>query len=213
MTNVLVLGANGKIAKLATAQLLDNDQNHLTLFLRNAQRLADAASDRVTVFEGDASSVANLKSVMAGIDVVYANLAGHNIEDEAKAVVAAMAASHVKRLIWISTLGIYDEVPSNFGRWNHQMLDGGYLETYAAAAKIIEDSDLDYTVIRPAWLDNKDEVDYETTQKGEAFKGTEVSRKSIAAVVTKLVANPTEAVRESLGVNKPNTDGDKPAWY
>ena len=213
MTNVLVLGANGKIAKLATAQLLDNGQNHLTLFLRNAQRLADAASDRVTVFEGDASSVANLKSAMAGIDVVYANLAGHNIEDEAKAVVAAMVASHVKRLIWISTLGIYDEVPGNFGRWNHQMLDGGYLETYAAAAKIIEDSDLDYTVIRPAWLDNKDEVDYETTQKGEAFKGTEVSRKSIAAVVTKLVANPTEAVRESLGVNKPDTDGDKPAWY
>lgn len=213
MTNVLVLGANGKIAKLATAQLLDNDQTHLTLFLRNAQRLADAASDRVTVFEGDASSVANLKSAMTGVDVVYANLAGHNIEDEAKAVVAAMTASQVKRLIWISTLGIYDEVPGNFGRWNHQMLDGGYLETYAAAAKIIEDSDLDYTVIRPAWLDNKDEIDYETTQKGEAFKGTEVSRKSIAAVVAKLVANPTEAVRESLGVNKPNTDGDKPAWY
>ncbi|HJE86956.1 MAG TPA: SDR family oxidoreductase [Levilactobacillus hammesii] len=213
MTNVLVLGANGKIAKLATAQLLDNEQNHLTLFLRHAERLADAASDRVTVFEGDASSVANLKSAMAGIDVVYANLAGHNIEDEAKAVVAAMAASQVKRLIWISTLGIYDEVPGNFGQWNHQMLDGGYLETYAAAAKVIEGSDLDYTIIRPAWLDNKDEIDYELTKKGEAFKGTEVSRKSIAAVVAKLVADPSQAFRESLGVNKPNTDGDKPAWY
>lgn len=213
MTNVLVLGANGKIAKLATAQLLDNDQNHLTLFLRNAQRLADAASDRVTVFEGDASSVANLKSAMAGIDVVYANLAGHNIEDEAKAVVAAMAASQVKRLIWISTLGIYDEVPGNFGKWNHQMLDGGYLETYAAAAKVIESSNLDYTIIRPAWLDNQDEIDYEITKKGTPFKGTEVSRKSIAAVVAKLVADPSQAVRESLGVNKPNTDGDKPAWY
>ena len=125
MTNVLVLGANGKIAKLATAQLLENDQNHLTLFLRNAKRLAAAASDRVKVVEGDASNVADLKAAMAGIDIVYANLAGKNIEDEAKTVVTAMAESQVSRLIWISTLGIYDEVPGNYGKWNHQMLDGG----------------------------------------------------------------------------------------
>ncbi|MFD1454917.1 SDR family oxidoreductase [Levilactobacillus lanxiensis] len=212
MTNVLVLGANGKIAKLATAQLLANPDNHLTLFLRNSKRLANAASDRVKVVEGDAASEADLKAVMADADIVYANLAG-SIEAEAKAVVAAMDASGLKRLIWISTLGIYDEVPGNFGKWNHQMLDGGYLETYGAAAKTIEDSDLDYTIIRPAWLSNNDEVAYETTQKGEAFKGTEVSRKSIAALVAKLVADPSQAIHESLGVNKPNTDGDKPAWY
>jgi uncharacterized protein YbjT (DUF2867 family) len=212
MTNVLVLGANGKIAKLATAQLLENPDNHLTLFLRNSKRLVDAASDRVKVVEGDAASEANLQAAMADADIVYANLAG-SIEAEAKAVVAAMDASGLKRLIWISTLGIYDEVPGNFGKWNHQMLDGGYLETYGAAAKTIEDSDLDYTIIRPAWLSNNDEVAYETTQKGEAFKGTEVSRKSIAALVAKLVADPSQAIHESLGVNKPNTDGDKPAWY
>ncbi|WP_125766243.1 SDR family oxidoreductase [Levilactobacillus mulengensis] len=212
MTNVLVLGANGKIAKLATAQLLENPDNHLTLFLRNSKRLADAANDRVQVVEGDAASEADLKAAMADADIVYANLAG-SIEAEAKAVVAAMDASGLKRLIWISTLGIYDEVPGNFGKWNHQMLDGGYLETYGAAAKTIEDSDLDYTIIRPAWLSNNDEVAYETTQKGEAFKGTEVSRKSIAALVAKLVAEPSQAIHESLGVNKPNTDGDKPAWY
>lgn len=74
-------------------------------------------------------------------------------------------------------MGIDDEVPGNFGKWNHQQLDGGYLETYGAAAKVIEESDLDYTIIRPAWLSNKDIVSYETTQKGEPFKGTEVSRR------------------------------------
>lgn len=211
MTNVLVLGAHGKIARLATDQLLANPENRLTLFLRNADRLADRAGDRVKVIDGDAGNEADLKAALAGIDIVYANLAG-KIEDEAKAVVNAMDAVGVKRLIWISTLGIYDEVPGAFGKWNHQMLDGGYLETYAAAAKTIENSDLDDTIIRPAWLSNHDEIDYETTQKGDSFKGTEVSRKSIAALVTKLVADPTQAIHESLGVNKPNTDGDKPAW-
>ncbi|MDT6981378.1 SDR family oxidoreductase [Levilactobacillus zymae] len=213
MTNVLVLGAHGKIAQLAVPMLLAQTDAHLTLFLRNAQRLADAASDRVTVVEGDAANVADLTRAMAQVDVVYANLAGHNIEAEAQAVVTAMGQAHVQRLIWISTLGIYDEVPGAFGQWNHQMLDGGYLETYSAAAKVIEGSALDYTIIRPAWLSNHDEVAYETTQKGEPFKGTEVSRKSIAAVVTQLVQAPSQHVHESLGVNKPDTDGAKPAWY
>ena len=77
----------------------------------------------------------------------------------------------------------------------------------------MENSDLDYTIIRPAWLTDKDEIDYETTQRDEPFKGTEVSRKSIAALVVKLAQDPTSGIRSSLGVNKPNTDGDKPAWY
>ena len=153
------------------------------------------------------------KGSLDGIDIVYANLSGKNIEDQAKAVVSAIDRTNVQRLIWISTLGIYDEVPGNFGKWNHQQLDGGYLETYGAAAKVIEESDLDYTIIRPAWLSNKDIVSYETTQKGEPFKGTEVSRKSIADLVVSLINDPSKEIRHSLGVNQPNTDGDKPSFY
>lgn len=213
MTNVLILGAAGKIARHAETDLLQNTETHLTYFLRNATRIKVTDSKRQTVIEGDVTDAAALNQALDGIDIVYANLSGHNIEQLAKDVVNAMDANHVKRLIWISTLGIYDEVPGAYGKWNHQMLDGGYLETYAAAAKVIEGSDLDYTIIRPAWLTNHDEVAYETTQKGEPFKGTEVSRKSIGVLVSHLIANPTESVRASLGVNKPNTDGDKPAWY
>ena len=148
---------------------------------------------------------------MQGVDAVYANLAGNNIADQAKAVVEAMDATGVKRLVWISTLGIYDEVPGKFGEWNNSTL-GSYLTRYRSAADVIEASDLDYTVVRPAWLTNHDEIEYEFTQKGEDFKGTEVSRKSIAHVVVDLIQNNTE-IKHSIGVNKPNTDGDKPNWY
>ncbi|QHM51812.1 hypothetical protein C7M41_00514 [Pediococcus acidilactici] len=135
----------------------------------------------------------------------------NNIADQAKAVVEAMDATGVKRLVWISTLGIYDEVPGKFGEWNNSTL-GSYLTRYRSAADVIEASDLDYTVVRPAWLTNHDEIEYEFTQKGEDFKGTEVSRKSIAHVVVDLIQNNTE-IKHSIGVNKPNTDGDKPSWY
>lgn len=213
MANVLILGANGQIAKLAEKQLLNETDHHLTLFLRNAGRLTVTDPERETVIEGDAANKQDIIKALDGIDIVYANLSGKNIEDEAKAVVGAIDRTVVQRLIWISTLGIYDEVPGNFGKWNHQQLDGGYLETYAAAAKVIESSDLDYTIIRPAWLSNKDVVSYETTQKSEPFKGTEVSRKSIADFVVKLINDPSLEIDHSVGVNQPNTDGDKPSWY
>lgn len=47
---------------------------------------------------------------MIGQDVVYSNLAG-NLEQMAKTIVDAMHATGLKRLIWISSMGIYDEVP------------------------------------------------------------------------------------------------------
>lgn len=213
MANILILGANGQIARLAIQQLLsDGEDHHLTLFLRNASRLANLKGPRVDIIDGDAADATQLEAAMAHQDVVYANLAGHNIETQAKAVVTAMDHAQIKRLIWISTLGIYDEVPGNFGKWNHQMLDNGYLPTYAAAAKAVEDSDLDYTIIRPAWLSNEPSIDYEITHRNDTFKGTEVSRASIAALVVDLVDHPDKAIRDSLGVNKPGTDGDKPSF-
>ncbi|KRN28158.1 oxidoreductase [Lactobacillus selangorensis] len=211
MKNVLILGAHGQIAQLATQMMLKEDL-HLTLFLRNASRITVTDPQKETVVDGDVTDLELLKKTMQGQDVVYANLAGGNIKAQAQAVVTAMDAENINRLIWISTLGIYDEVPGKFGQWNNATL-GSYLTTYRSAADVIEGSDLDYTIIRPAWLTNNDEVVYEVTQKGEPFKGTEVSRKSIAAVVTDITLHPEKYAKASIGVDKPGTGGDKPAWY
>lgn len=208
---ILVIGANGQIARLAEKFLLADNNLEVTLLLRNKKRLAEL-ENKAKLVEGDVTDSVELAKIMHGQDVVYANLAGQNIAAQAESVVKAMKISGVKRLIWISTLGIYDEVPGKFGEWNNKTL-GDYLTRYRAAADVIEATDLEYTIIRPAWLTNNDEVDYEITQKDEAFKGTEVSRKSIAALVYHLILNPNEEIRKSIGVNKPNTDGDKPAWY
>lgn len=212
MNKILILGAAGQIARHAIQQFLEEGSSELTLYLRKSQRLRKLKGDRVEVIEGDVMDTPLLEQSVRGHDVVYANLAGDNIADQARSVVSALDAADVRRLIWISTLGIYDEVPGAFGKWNHEQLDGGYLEPYSAAASVIESSDLDYTIIRPAWLTDKDEVDYELTSKGEPFKGTEVSRKSVADLVVKLAQDPRRDVRGSLGIDKPGTDGDKPSW-
>jgi uncharacterized protein YbjT (DUF2867 family) len=194
MSNVLILGASGGIARLAIDLFLNETDAHLTLYLRNSSRLKNMESDRVRVIEGDVMNSERLKEAMIGQDVVYANLAG-NLEQMAKNIVKAMDETEVKRLIFISSMGIYDEVPGE--RY------GGILDPYRKAAQVIEASDLDYTILRPAWFTSKNEINYETTQKGEPFKGSEVSRKSVADLVVKLAVTPGMEVRESLGVNKP----------
>jgi uncharacterized protein YbjT (DUF2867 family) len=196
MTNILILGAHGQIARVATDLFLKRTDARLTLFLRNARRLKlSAHADRVRVVEGDVLDTQALESAMAGQDVVYANLAGQ-LEQHTRCIVTAMKKTGLKRLIFISSMGIYDEIPGE----RH----GSMLEPYCKSASLIEASGLDYTILRPAWLNDRDEIDYGTTRKGEPFKNASevVSRKSVADLVVKLAMTPGLEIGSSLGVHK-----------
>lgn len=196
MTKVLLLGAYGHIARVATELFLQESGVTLTLYLRNLRRLKGLRYPaEVRVIEGDVLDSATLREAMAGQDVVYANLSG-DLEKQARRILAAMAATGVRRLIFISSMGIHDEVPGE-----HY---GSILDPYRNAAQVIEQSNLDYTIVRPAWLNDLDVVAYGTTEKGETFAnpGASVSRKSVADLVVKLALDPGMAVRGSLGVHK-----------
>ncbi|MED3788661.1 NAD(P)H-binding protein [Peribacillus frigoritolerans] len=196
MTNVLILGANGSLARVAIDRFLKETDAQLSLYMRNSRRLRNIDSNRVQVIEGNVIDLEKLKEAMNGQDVVYANLAG-NLEQMATTVVEAMTATGVKRLIWISSMGIYDEVPGQ--RYS------SVLDPYRKSAEIIEASDLNYTILRPGWFTNKDGIDYQITQKGEPFKGHDISRKSLADLIVKLAVTSGMEVRNSLGVSKPNS--------
>ena len=196
MTKVLILGAHGQIARVAIDLFLQKTDVQLTLYLRNAKRLkAPGHADRVRVVEGDVLDVNTLTAAMVGQDVVYANLAGQ-LEQQARCIVQAMKETGVKRLIFISSMGIYDEIPGE--------PHGSILDPYRNAARVIEASDLDFTILRPAWLNNHNEIAYGTTQKGEPFENAAavVSRKSVADLVVKLATTPGLEIRRSLGVHK-----------
>jgi uncharacterized protein YbjT (DUF2867 family) len=194
MSNVLILGANGSVARYAIEQFLNETDARLTLFLRSPRKLRNVDTARARVIQGDVLDEEKLAQAMAGQDVVYANLAG-DLERQARAIVRAMNETGVRRLIFISSMGIHDEVPGE--------THGAILDPYRGSARIIEESDLDYTLLRPAWFTDADEVDYQITHKGEPFRGSIISRKSVAAMVVKLAQPPGLEVRGSLGLSKP----------
>lgn len=192
MTRILVVGAHGQLARHATAFLLRQGGVQLTLYLRNAKRLKNPDPARVDIVEGDATDRDALAHAMRGQDVVYANLAG-DMARAAKAIVDAMHTADVKRLIFISSMGIYGEVPGETYR--------SVLDPYRDAAAAIEASDLDYTVLRPGWFTHEPEVRASITQKGEPFRGHDVSLDSLADLIVKLATTPGMESRHSIGVS------------
>ena len=64
-------------------------------------------------------------------------------------------------------------------------------------------------MVRRAWLTDEDISDYELTSRNEPFKGTIVSRKSVAALITDIIDKPEKHIGENIGINQPVTDGDK----
>ncbi|GAQ15671.1 oxidoreductase [Myroides odoratimimus] len=209
-TKVLILGATGAIAQHVIGFLQENKDIELTLLARDSSQIKQYGKN-INLISSDVLNNEDLIHAIKDQDIVYANLAG-DVDKMATAICEAMVQQGIKRLIFVTCLGVYNEVAGKFGEWNNRMI-GSELVRYAKATRIIEQSALDYTIVRPSWLTDKDETDYETTQKGEEFHGTEVSRKAVGTYITDIILNPAKDIKSSIGINKPGVYGDKPAFY
>jgi len=211
MKNILILGANGQIAQLVIKNLLIKKDFNLTLYLRNASRIQFVEDDRLNIIEADVNDYPALLDAMVDQDLVYANLGGV-FEPMAVNIVNAMQETGVKRLIFGSGLGLYREVPEPFGSWVEESVGHKIMEDTRRAAFEIESSTVNYTIIRAAYMSNEDHINYELTKKGEPFKGTIISRKSIADLIVKIINNPELYKFSSVGISQPGTDGPVPMY-
>ena len=193
---VLIIGATGSIGSKVRKTLLQTTNYKLTLFSSSAGNLPITPNREIGV-SGNVMNKNDLMKVIKNQDVVFAALSG-DLGTMAKNIVQVMEANSVKRLIFISSMGIYNEIPRSIGGGN--LNENSMLRPYREAADVIESSGLDYTVIRPGWFDEGSD-NYEITRKGEKFKGHDVSRQAIANLVVKCING--FGIGESLGINRP----------
>ncbi|GAB5054316.1 SDR family oxidoreductase [Pediococcus parvulus] len=214
---LLIMAANGQIARIVEDRVLSESafkDVELTLFLRNSSRLSNLANNsRVTVVEGSLNNENDVNKAVSGQDMVFVAVVDHTSNNAwTKNVIAAMKANNVQRVVFTNILGLYDEVPGEFGRWNRQSVMSG-LPAAINSDKLIDESGLDYTTLRLPWLNDRDEVKYVVTHKNDQYNGVSGSRQSIADVVLKIVADPTFGSKDSLGIADPATQGsDRPVY-
>lgn len=198
---------------MLTNRLLQETDAELVLYARNAnRRIANSDPSRVTVVDGDFNDSAKLLEAMKDVAIVYLN--DMNSPEATKTIVVAAKKSGVSKIIGATILGIYDEVIGEFGKWNARMVGRTGTNRHKDSAKIIEESGIDFTLLRLTWLYNQEGNEkYMFSQKGEPFIGAQVSRQAVARLIMDIIENPTIHSNKSLGVSEPNTDFPKPSFY
>jgi hypothetical protein len=212
--NILILGAAGQIGQMVTDMLLRNTDAKLILYACNAsKRLKISNKQRVRVIDGNFNDLEKLKEQMNGVNVVYINSMGDKTAMEC--IANAMKSSGIRRIIGATILGIYDEVPGAFGKWNKKMVGLSRIRQVAEATSVFEQESFDYTLLRLTWLYNQEgNTNYMLTQKEEPFIGAQVTRQAVAQLIVDIVtADDSRFIKKSLGVSEPNTDWGKPSFY
>ncbi|MCM3441440.1 NAD(P)H-binding protein (plasmid) [Metabacillus halosaccharovorans] len=212
---ILILGAAGQISRMLTNELRNKTDHSIVLYARNGiKRLTTVDDSREVIFDGDFKSKDKLVDAMKNVDLVYINDMGD--DESTKTIIDAMHDTGVRRVIAASVLGIYDEVPGAFGEWNKRMIGGSpRMRSQIESASKLENSNLDYTLLRLTWLYNQaGNTNYLITQKGEPFKGAQVTRQAVTQLIMDIIEEKSAKYhKNSLGVGEPGTDWSKPSFY
>ncbi len=153
MRRILVIGASGFLGGHVARALLA-DGYAVRCLARTPSRVQDLAEAGCEIVEGDISDLASVQHALESVDAVYisihtlspqpASTAGHDFMDVERNglenIVTACRTNGVRRLIYVTFLGISPDSPSAWvrGRWE--------------AEQFLLKSDLDVTVIRPAQI-------------------------------------------------------------
>jgi putative NADH-flavin reductase len=159
-----IFGATGKTGGHALQIALDAG-HHVRVLARTPSKLA-VTHERLEVVQGDATNALDCARAVAGCDAVIATLGPEGLgattlrEDCARAIVEAMKQQGVTRLVWLSALGVGDNLAqAKRSSWLATMFIKLVLKkTYVdanAAEEVLRASGLDYVLCRPPQLTNR----------------------------------------------------------
>ena len=200
MKNVLLLGATGTAGSALTKKLLSETNCHLTLFARHAEEVY-TDTDRISVINGDAKNIAELKAIMQDQDVVYCAISGDALPQITENIVSAMTESNVNRLIFMGAVGIYNEIPDEIDGEDNLDNEPAQIPN-RKAVDIVESSNLNYTILRPGYLRDGNEDDFVLTLKGEVAKGYITPIPALVKFAVKIILDDELYSRESVSITQ-----------
>ena len=183
--NVLIIGAAGKTGEIVVERAVAAG-HVVTAFVRDAATYRAPANVRVVA--GDATEQASVDKAMAGQEAVIDTVAGKTPyrktmleRSVAGAVVAAMKANGVKRVIVISSFGVGDSADQVGWFVEHVIVPTwlrGSTEDKAAMEAVVRASGIAFVIVRPAML-----IDGAATVTVKVFRGHDTAHKITRADV------------------------------
>lgn len=154
---ILILGATGRLGKVIVSQLLD-DGYKVTVLVRNPQKIQIAHSN-LKVQIGEVTSSHDLESALKGVGAVISVL-GHGFrtpypiqEKTIKALIPEMKKAGIDRFVAVTGSDLYvegdsDTLISKFQRFSLSSIDSYRIQDSISQQKLLEESGLDWTIVR-----------------------------------------------------------------
>lgn len=194
---VVIFGASGRTGKYIVRRLQGMENVELTVSVRNPDKLKDIDTAGVWVVSGDALKPEDVEKAVQGQEIVLASLEG-DVLRMAKNIVAACRASSVRRIIWITGMGIHHEIKGLRG-----MMLSLYAKKrpeYIEAADTIASSGITYTLLRCPGIVDGENTRYSLTPENVQPKKNSIDRAGIAKCMADMVNNEKMGMNESLGI-------------
>ena len=197
MTRITVFGATGGTGKQLVEQALAAGYE-VVAYARDPSKL-DINHERLTVVPGELSDQASIENAIRGADAVLSTLGPRGrsrdkpITRGMQNIIATMKKQNVRRLIITSTLSAEDPNDKPDLRTGAMVnlveitMNAAY-EDIVSVAEMTRTSDLDWTIVRLAMLNNKPKTGkVKAGYLGRGEVGTRISRADIADFMLKQV--------------------------
>lgn len=200
MKKILILGATGTLGKALASRLQKADEYSVTLAARHATQVYENCG-RIKVADCDATSVSELSDIMPGHDVVVCAISGDELPKVAASLVSAMNVAHIDRLVFMGAVGIYNEIPDDMDGKDNVANNPEQIPN-RDAVDVIENSGLNFTVLRPGYLREGETDDYVLTFKGEQAKGYISTIPSVVDLIVSLIDDSMLYAGQSVSITK-----------
>ncbi|WP_031003659.1 NAD(P)-dependent oxidoreductase [Streptomyces sp. NRRL F-5727] len=209
---ITVLGATGGTGRQLVEQALDAG-HHVTAVVRDPSRLRlrqGADAPRLDVLTADVMDPEAMTAAVAGRDAVVSALGSAPrteasvCSDGARSVIAAMRTTGTRRLIVVTASGhVVDEGDGPFTRALvkpvvRRVLAGNFAD-FARTDRIVRDSGLDWTIMRPPRLTDGAPRPYRTATDRNVRGGITLARADLARAILAALAEPG-SVRHTIGL-------------
>ena len=190
---LFVLGATGKTGGVLVADAVPRG-HHVTTFGRSA--FSGPYKAQILNISGNPMSEAELADALPGNDAVLSVLGTRGLgatsvlEDSSRATVAAMSQAGVRRLIILSS-ALLDSHIGLINRIVSRTILRHFSSDQRAMEKVVTESDLDWTVLRPPRMTDSAPDGQSTAMLGDPpdSSGMTITKEEVARVILDTVEN------------------------
>lgn len=197
MKKVVIFGAAGHTGKYITEKMKEQEDIELTVFVRDPEKFGDMNLKGVTIIKGDALNQEDVKKAMEDQDILLASLEG-DVLTMAKNIVSALKETSLKRIIWITGMGIHHEITGVRGMMLNMLAKKR--PEYIEAADLIAGSKAVTTLLRCPGIKNGQNTKYFLTIEGEQPAHNDIEHAGIAQCMLDMIHDETLGVNESFGI-------------